>query len=149
MEEREIIYLDESGFALDMPRTHGYSLKGSRCFGKRDWHQKGRVNVIGAIIGFTFLTVCLFDGNINSDTFHAWLTKDLLPQIENKSVIVMDNASFHKRQDMIQAIQNQGHILEYLPPYSPQLNPIEKKWAQVKALRKKLKCSVLDVFSYI
>jgi transposase len=142
------VYLDESGFAHDMPRTHGYSLKGKRCYGEKDWHARGRVNVIGAIVGFVFLTVCLFDSNINSDVFYAWLTKDLLPKTPSESVIVLDNATFHKRNDMVQAIKMQGHIPEYLPPYSPDLNPIEHKWAQVKALRKQHRCSVYEVFSF-
>ena len=51
---KEIIYLDESGFAQSMPREYGYSDKGSRCYGVHDWHVKGRVNVIGAIMGMTF-----------------------------------------------------------------------------------------------
>lgn len=132
-----------------MPRTHGYSTKGERCYGRRDWHNKGRLNAIGAVLSFAFLTVCLFDGNINSDIFHAWLVQDLLPKVPSKSVIVMDNAPFHKRNDMVDAIEAQGHTLAYLPAYSPDLNPIEKKWAQTKKLRKRLKCSVLETFSHI
>ena len=148
VQEKTIVYVDESGFANDSPRTHGYSLKGTRCYGEKDWHSRGRVNAIGAIIDFTFLTVCLFDGNINSDTFYAWLTKDLLPKTPPKSVIVLDNATFHKRDDMKEAIKEKGHILEYLPPYSPDLNPIEKKWAQTKTTRKQYRCSAHKVFSF-
>jgi len=54
----------------------------------------------------------------------------------------MDNASFHKRIDIQTAILEAGHILEYLPPYSPDFNPIEHKWAQAKAHRKQLRCSL-------
>ena len=136
--------MDESGFAKDMPRTHGYSKKGRRCYGVHNWNAKGRTNAIGAIIGFTFLTAALFDANINSDIFYAWLTQDLLPKIPINSVIVMDNASFHKREDMKKAIAEAGAILEYLPPYSPDLNPIEHKWAQAKAARKKHRCDDID-----
>ncbi|WP_416430684.1 transposase [Piscirickettsia salmonis] len=64
--------------------------------------------------------------------FYAWLVKDLLPKLPAHSVIVMDNARFHKRSDMIEAIEEQGHTLEYLPSYSPDLNPIERKWAEAK-----------------
>ncbi|MDE1466019.1 transposase [Spartinivicinus poritis] len=92
-----------------------------------NWQAKGRVNAIGALVGFLFLTVALFDTNINSDIFYAWLTQQLLPKIPANSVIVMDNASFHKRADIQDAIQQEGIILEYLPPYSPDLNPIEHK----------------------
>ena len=148
-QKRTIVYTDESGFAFNMPRTHGYSPKGARCYGEKDWHARGRINVIGASVNNTLLTVCLFELNINSDVFFAWLTKDLLPKVPPNSVIVMDNATFHKRKDMIQAIKSQGHTPEYLPPYSPDLNPIEHKWAQAKAIRKKCKCSVDDVFNHL
>ena len=106
-----------------MPRTHGYSLIGERCLGTHDWHSKGRINVIGAIIGFTFLTVSLFHGSINSDVFYAWLTVDFLPKVEPETVIVLDNATFHKRNDMIEAIRSNGCIVEFLPPYRSILSP--------------------------
>jgi len=127
-----------------MPRTHGYSPRGKRCYGKHDWHKKGRVNAIGAIINFLFISVGLFNANIDSDIFYAWLTQELLPNVPAHSVIVMDNATFHKRRDIQQAIRRRNIILEYLPPYSPDLNPIEKKWAQVKSIRRKLRCDDID-----
>ena len=98
------IYVDESGFAKDMPRTHGYAPKGKRCYGTKDWNAKGRTNVIGALLGKTLLTVTLFATNINNNVCYAWLTQDLLPKLKTKSVIIMDNASFHKRQDIKDAI---------------------------------------------
>ena len=130
-----------------MPREYGYSDKGSRCYGVHDWHAKGRVNVIGAIMGMTFLTLSMFNSSINSDVFYAWLTQDLLPKIKTEAVIVMDNATFHKRHDMLEAIEAHGCIAEFLPPYSPDLNPIEQKWAHVKSVRRKLRCSVDELFS--
>ncbi len=138
--------MDESGFACDMPRTHGYSVIGERCYGEKDWHARGRTNVIGAIKGKEFITKCLFESNINSDVFYAWLTKDLLPKITEHSVIVMDNATFHKRLDMIETIKKAGHILEYLPPYSPDLNPIEHKWHEAKAKKREIQCSIYELF---
>ena len=93
-----------------------------------------------------FLTLGLFESTINSDVFYAWLTQDLLPKVPAGAVLVMDNASFHKRQDMVTAINHAGCVLEFLPPYSPDLNPIEHKWAQAKAIRKKYRCSVDELF---
>lgn len=141
-----IVYVDESGFAADSPRTHGYTEKGERCYAKKDWHAKGRINVVGAIIEFVFLTVCLFECNINSDIFYAWLTQDLLPKTPHGSVIVLDNATFHKRNDMTYAIRQAGCIPEFLPPYSPDLNPIEYKWSESKALRRRTNCSPYELF---
>lgn len=133
-----------------MPRTHGYALRGRRCFGKHDWGAKGRTNVIGALLGKTLLTVSLFETNINTSIFTSWVDQDLLPQLPQSSVIVMDNATFHKNKDMQDKIRKQGHALEYLPSYSPQLNPIEKKWAQAKKRRRKLQCSIFKLFqSYL
>ena len=142
-----MIYLDESGFARDVLRTHGYSKKGERCHGIHDWNAKGRTNAIGAIVGLTFLTLSLFDSVINSDIFYAGLTQDLLPKVPKGSIMVMDNATFHKRPDMIQAVRDRECTLEFLPPYSTDLNPIEKKWAQAKAIRKRHRCSVNELFS--
>jgi transposase len=143
---RPIVYLDESGFAQDAPRTHGYAPAGQRCHGTHDWHAPGRINAIGALIGKLLITVSLFAVNINADVFHAWAMQDLLPKLPSHAVVVMDNAAFHKRQDTREAIQNAGHTLEYLPAYSPDLNPIEHKWAQAKALRKQQSQSVEMLF---
>ena len=141
-----IVYLDESGFAHDMPRTHGYATRGKRCYGVRDWGAKGRTNVIGALIGASLLTVSTFTTNINGDIFHRWMVNDLIPKLPAKTVVVMDNASFHKRQDTQEVLKQKGHTLEYLPPYSPDLNPIEHKWAQAKSIRRKTKCSINQIF---
>ncbi|MDZ5762708.1 IS630 family transposase domain protein [Candidatus Cyrtobacter comes] len=75
----------------------------------------------------------------------ALVDKILLPNLPEKSVIVMDNAAFHK--DMQQIIQDAGHILLYLPPYSPDLNPIEKKWAQAKQIRRSTNYSINQLFN--
>ena len=99
-----IVYLDESGFELSAPRTHGYQLKGKRCHDKHDWHCRKSVNAIGAIIENEFITVSLFEGPINSDVFYAWITQDLLSKLPKGAVIVMDNSKFHKRYDIEEAI---------------------------------------------
>lgn len=140
------MYIDESGFAHDMPRTHGYAAIGKRCFGVKDWHARGRTNAIGALIGKALLTVALFNTNVNADVFTAWLEQDLIPKLPKNAVLVMDNATFHKRNDTLQAIEKAGHTPLFLPPYAPDLNPIEQKWAQAKALRRKRKCSIDQLF---
>lgn len=142
-----IIYIDESGFAVDMPRTHGYAPRGERSLGTHDWQAKGRINVIGALQGSTLLTTCLCNASVDSATFHAWVTQQLLPVLPPQSVIVMDNATFHKRQDTQEAIESNGHRLRFLPSYSPDLNPIEHKWAQAKALRRARQYPIEALFS--
>ena len=105
---------------VDEPRTHGYSQKGHQCYGTCDWNKKGRINAIGAL----FIPVGLFDCSIDSDVFHAWVTALLLKKTPKNSVIIMDNASFHKRSDTQLAITQQGHTILFLPPYSLNFNPI-------------------------
>lgn len=141
-----MVFLDESGFAHDMPRTHGYAPKGERCFGTHDWGAKGRTNAIGALLRGSLLTVTLFQSTINTVIFDEWIQQDLIPQLPPSSVVIMDNAAFHKGTTMQKALEQAGHTLLYLPPYSPDLNPIEKKWAQAKALRRKLKCDLNTLF---
>jgi transposase len=130
-----------------MPRSHGYAPRGQRCYGIHDWNAKGRTNVIGALLNKNLLTTCLYDCAIDSDVFYSFLTQDLLPKLPTDSVLVMDNAAFHKRSDIQSQIENAGFILKYLPPYSPDLNPIEHKWAHSKTLRKSLQCSTYDLFA--
>ena len=117
------------------------------CFGQQDGGAKGRTNVRGALLAGLLLTVTWLMGKVNSDVFLAWITPELLPKLPSQCVIVMDNASFHKRLDIQNAIRQARHILLFLPPYSPQLNPIEPKWAQAKALRKQKHCSISDIFT--
>ena len=129
-----------------MPRTHGYAEKGKRCFGSHNWGQRGRVNVIGALIGKMLFSVGLFNFNIDSEVFGTWVKRMLLPKLSKPSVIVMDNASFHKKQSILETIKAYGHIIEFLPPYSPDLNPIEHVWAKKKAYRRKHQCLVEECY---
>jgi len=92
-----------------------------------------------------FLSSALFDCNIDSDVFHQWIIDDFLKKVPDNSVIVMDNASFHKRIDTQSAIEK-NHTLLFQPPYSPDLNPIEKKWAYLKKVRKKFRVSIPELF---
>jgi transposase len=129
-----------------MPRTHGYAPRGTRCPGRHDWHAKGRVNAIGALLAGALISVGLTTANIDADLFNLWLQQDLIPKLPPDSVLVMDNATFHKRADTKRIVGAQGHALEYLPPYSPDLNEIEPKWAQAKAIRRRTGSSVEAVF---
>ena len=67
---KAIVYIDESGFAYDMPRTHGYAPRGKRCVGIHDWQAKGRINVIGALLAGSLLTVGLTTCNVDAHIFN-------------------------------------------------------------------------------
>lgn len=138
--------LDESGSAHDMPRTCGYAPIGERCSGTRNRQAKGRTNAVGAPHGNGLPTVTPFDGGISSDVFSARIKQDLLPKLPESGVIVMDSASFRKRRDIRETAGAAGHLIEYMPVYSPDLNPIEHKRAQAEALRRKHRCSVDELF---
>ncbi|MGG2140689.1 IS630 family transposase [Symbiopectobacterium sp. RP] len=146
-EGKPIVFIDESGFPHDTPRTHGYSPKGQRCFGLKNWGAKGRTNVIGALLGTTLFAIGLFDININSDVFYSWVTQVLIPVLPKNRVIVMDNATFHKKHNIQQVIIDAGYMVEYLPTYSPDLNPIEHKWAQAKSKKRESGCDTEILFS--
>ena len=96
-----------------MPRTHGYAKKGSRCFGTHDWGAKGRTNAIGALLGGILLTVSLFETTINTVIFNQWVLQDLIPKLPPESVVVLDNATFHKGVEMINALEFLGHTVLY------------------------------------
>ncbi len=130
-----------------MPRLRGYALRGKRCYGIHNWGAKGRTNVIGALCAGILLTLSLFSSSITTVVFTAWVMQDLLPKLPSQSVLIMDNASFHKGSLMQKSIAEAGHILLYLPPYSPDLNPIEHKWAQAKSIRRKTRCSIQNLFT--
>lgn len=75
-----------------------------------------------------------FDGTCDTDVFNDWLASELLPNLKPKTVIVLDNATFHKSQLTIELVKMAGCQLLFLPPYSPHLNPIEKLWANIKRI---------------
>jgi transposase len=146
-QHRTIVSIDESSFAHDRPRRHGYVPVGQRCPGVHNWHARGRTNAIGALIGKDLLTVELFDANVDADVFTGWVQQDLLPKLPPASILVMDNATFHKRPETQAAIMNEGHTLKFLPAYSPDLNPIEHTWARLKARRRASGVSIEFILS--
>ena len=146
-EGRSIVYIDESGFAHDMPRTHGYSPVGDRCYGTQDWNAKGRKNVIARLFGGSLIGCGIIEANVDTDVFNTWLEKIFIPDLPQNSVVVMDNAAFHKSERTNQILGEHGHNIEFLPPYSPDLNPIECKWAQAKSVKRKLHCDVSELFA--
>lgn len=110
---------------------------------------KNTVNAIAAWCEGKLLAPLLYERSINSDVFFAWVTQGLLPELSQESVIVMDNATFHKREDVVAAIEKAGHKILWLAPYSPDLNPIEAVWAWIKAIRKRWKMDDIDrLFRY-
>ena len=87
-----------------------------------------------------------FATDMAANIFTAWVKRDLRVKRPENSLVAMDNATLHKRGDTQEAIKNAEHELLYLPPYSPDLNPIEKKRAQARAIGKQRRCSIRKFF---
>lgn len=127
--------MDESGFDMNMVKEYGWNHKGKRLYGERSGNRKGkRITVISA---YSYQTKSLiapiyFNGNTDTDTFNYWLEKHLIPNTLKGKTIIMDNATFHKSEKTKELIERAGLYLLFLPPYSPDYNPIEQKWWHVK-----------------
>ena len=111
-------------------------------YGQISGRKYKRCGIVAAKIEDKILAPFQYSGTMNSTLFEFWFTQQLLPSLEKGSVIVMDNASFHSKKRLMSAAQNAGCKLLFLPPYSPELNPIEKFWAWLKRFLRKILPSV-------
>lgn len=129
------VYIDESGFAPSVSRRYAYGAKGQRVYGLIGGKKRPRTSLIAARISECFDEPFLFEGTCNGEIFNAWLEKQLCPKLGEHHVVVMDNAAFHKGRRTQQLIQKTGATLLFLPPYSPDLNPVEHDFAALKKIR--------------
>ncbi len=132
----DIIYLDETGFVSSAHRLYGWSKIGERVYGQQDARSGVRTSLIGAYHKKKLIAPLLFEGCCNAALFELWLEEYLLPIIPKGSVLVLDNAAFHRKQSSVVLVEKAGCSLLFLPPYSPHLNPIEKLWANLKRFRR-------------
>ncbi len=130
-----IVYLDESGFERTSDRTHGWSLRGKKVHGECSGNKRPRTSLLSAKRGNNLLAPILFEGNTDATLFNYWLQNHLFEELGGGSTIIMDNATFHKTALTRQLIEEAGHTLLFLPPYSPDFNPIEKDFAIMKRRR--------------
>ena len=94
--KNSIIYIDEGGFANDMPRTHSHARLGSRCFGMHDWNARGQKSVIAGLSESSLIGCGTIESNIDTAVFNTWIEKILIPDLPENSVVIMDNASFYR-----------------------------------------------------
>ena len=127
-----IAYVDECGIDTYLDREYGYALRGQQVFGRVSGRKYKRCSIVAAKMADKILAPFQYDGTMDSKLFEFWFSKQLLPSLDAGSVIVMDNASFHSRKRLVSVALNAGHKLLFLPPYSPELNPIEHFWACLK-----------------
>jgi transposase len=134
-----------------MHRTHGRASLGARILGYITGKRAKRTNVIGAWSAGKglFVTRTYEDITVNRERFINWLRTDLVPHLSKGKIVIMDNASWHKGAEITEIIQKTEATLLYLPPYSPDLNPIEHAWANLKHFIKKLTHTTLTTIEKI
>ena len=113
-------------------RQHAGSLRGTKVVGKISGKRFGRQSVISALKDKKFLAPMCFEGTCDTSLFNTWLEKICIPELKPGDVLILDNASFHKSKTTIEMIKKAKCEVLFLPPYSPDLNPIEKYWANMK-----------------
>ena len=143
MSPGRLVFIDETGAATNMARRYGRSPRGQRLDGPiPHGHWKSTVDrlrrsTIGGLTTRGFIAPYVLDGAMNGTIFKAWVEQMLAPALRPGDIVVMDNLPAHKVAGVRQAIEAQGAELRYLPPYSPDLNPIEQAFAKLKALLRK------------
>ncbi len=104
--------------------------------GLRSGQRRPRTSLIAGLANHALIAPLLFEGTCNTELFNQWFGEHLLPALQPQTIIVLDNASFHKANSTQQLAKEAGCLLLFLPPYSPDLNPIEQTWATLKQYRK-------------
>jgi len=130
-------FIDETWATTNMTRRYGRAPAGQRLV-EAVPHGHWKTTTFVAALGADGLTAPLVvDGAMTGDLFVAYVERVLVPTLRAGDIVVMDNLSSHKRAEVRQAIEGAGGTLLYLPPYSPDLNPIEQAFAKLKALLRK------------
>lgn len=131
------MFIDETWASTKMARTHGRAPRGQRLrAGVPHGHWKTTTFVAGLRLTGMVAPMVL-DGPINREAFEAYVEQILVPELKSGDIVVMDNLGSHKGQRVRQAIEATGARLLFLPPYSPDFNPIEKAFSKLKALLRK------------
>jgi transposase len=130
-----IVYLDESGFEASSCRQRAWGRIGKRVYGDRSGNKRPRTSLIAAKRGRKMIAPVLFSGCTDADWFNQWLKEHLFSVLAKPSVIILDNAAFHKTGLTLQIVADSPHVLLFLPPYSPDFNPIERDFATLKKRR--------------
>lgn len=132
IDPERLVYIDESGIELTICKDRGWGKKSEKLIGKRSGKYYERTNIIGGLVNNNIIAPMLFNGSCTTKLFEIWIEKFLIQELKPGQVVIMDNAAFHKSKRTKELIESVGCRLIFLPPYSPDLNPIEKFWANMK-----------------
>jgi len=130
----QLVFVDESGANTKMTRLRGRALGGQRLVARIP---HGHYQTSTLISGIRLNGPCapwLFDGPMNGEMFLAWVTQGLAPPLPKGDLVILDNLATHKVRGIVEAIEAVGARLLYLPPYSPDFNPIENMWSKIQQI---------------
>ena len=125
--------MDESGVTRDQLRRYARSLRGTRIGDHTPCGHWQAHTVVAALRPTELTATAVFDGPIDTATFRAYVEQVLAPTLRPGDVVVLDNLGAHKQPEVRVAIEQAGALLRFLPPYSPDFNPIELAFAKLKA----------------
>jgi transposase len=129
-----LVFVDESGANTQMTRWGGRSLSGQRLVAPIPQGHYQTSTLIAAIRLKGPTAPWIFEGAMNGEMFLAWVRQGLVPVLQKHDLVILDNLATHKVAGVAQAIETVGARLLYLPPYSPDFNPIEPMWSKVKQI---------------
>ena len=124
--------MDETGIDTYLYREYGYAPRGEKVHAAIHGRKYKRVGIVAAQLNQEIISPLVYSGTMDSSLFVFWFEKQFLPALPHGAVIVMDNASFHRKSQLIPLAPKYGFRLIFLPPYSPEFNPIENFWAWLK-----------------
>ncbi len=135
----QLVFIDESGVNIDMTRLYGRSVGNTRIKDSTPINTPRRTGIVGAMRFDGTIRYRSFEGSITGKRFLIFLKQTLLPVLRKGDIVIMDNLSIHKVKGVQGLILSAGALPLYLPPYSPDLNPIEMLWSKLKAFLRKWK----------
>lgn len=129
---QRLVFLDETGAKTNMTRLYGRAMHGQRCYDSTPDGRWERTTLLSAVRvnGETYSIV--FDGALDTKMYNAYIEKILAPALKPHDIVIADNLNVHKSEVAKQLVEEMGASYIALPPYSPDLNPIEKMWSKIK-----------------
>ena len=140
----KLVFLDESGINLNMTRLYGWGKKNERVEDYVADVRFERTSIISAIGLNGYIAPMMFSGTLDGDLFSGYVKQYLVRELNKDDILILDNLSSHKVQGAVQPLIDKGIKILWLPPYSPDLNPIELSWSKVKSILRKLKATNLE-----
>jgi transposase len=137
LDPAKLVFVDESGVSTNMARLYGRAKRGRRVVGRVPWGHWKTVTFVAGLRHDRFTALFVIDCAMNGAIFIEYLRQCLAPSLQAGNIVVIDNLSAHKRDEVREIIAATGAGLLYLPPYSPDLTPIEQTFAKIKAQLRK------------